>query len=80
VSPLETVPTEMGVTTVSPHNDHFINLLIQENKEYVAFNMGLWNISQNIWFGDAEVAFTSFLIKYLLPGQDLWPWQKLVGS
>jgi hypothetical protein len=67
VSPLETVPTEMEVTTKSPQNDHLINLLIQENKESFAFNMGLWNISQNIWFGDVKVAFTSFFISHKVP-------------
>jgi hypothetical protein len=67
VAPLETVPTEMGVTTVSPQNDHFINLLIEENKESFAFNRGIWNISQNIWFGDTEVAFTSFFVSHKVP-------------
>jgi hypothetical protein len=67
VSQPETVPAEVGVTTVSPQNDHFINLLIEENKESFAFNVGLWNISQHIWFCDAEVTFTSFFISHKVP-------------
>jgi hypothetical protein len=82
VAPLTTVPTEMGVTTVSPQNNHFINLLIEENKDSFAFNTGIWNISQSIWFGDAEVVSLHFLyhIKCHLHGQDQWLWLKLVGS
>jgi hypothetical protein len=67
VSQPETVPAEVGVTTVSPQNDHFINLLIEENQDSFAFNKGLWNISQNIWFGDAEVTFTSFFVSHKVP-------------
>jgi hypothetical protein len=41
MSQTEEVSSALGVTTVSPHLDHFINLLIEENQESFAFNKGL---------------------------------------
>jgi hypothetical protein len=67
VPPVTVVPSEMGVTTVSNENHHFINMLIEDNKDSFAFNNGIWNISHCIWFGDAEVVFTSFFISHRVP-------------
>jgi hypothetical protein len=41
------MPGVLGITTVSPVNHHFINLLIEENKESFAVNNGIWKLSQN---------------------------------
>ena len=67
VPPATIMPSELGVTTVSPLNHLFINLLIEENRESFAYHNGIWNISQSFWFGDAEVVFTSFFTSHRVP-------------
>jgi hypothetical protein len=57
----------VGVTTVSPHLDHYINLLIVENPESFAYNKGLWKITMDFWFGDAEVSLNSFFVSHKVP-------------
>ncbi len=36
------MPLELGITTVSPLNNHFINLLIEAYNYSFAYNNGLW--------------------------------------
>jgi hypothetical protein len=62
--PNANLPNELGSTTVSPVNHHFINLLIEENSESFAFNNGMWRISQEFWFGDVRVEVSSLFVSH----------------
>jgi hypothetical protein len=64
---LANMPLELGTTTVSTINNHFINLLIEENSESFAYNNGMWRISGRFMFGDSEVEFSSLFISHKVP-------------
>jgi hypothetical protein len=64
---LANMPLELGTTTVSPQNNHFINLLIEENSESFAYNNGMWLISGRFMFGESEVEFLSLVISHRVP-------------
>jgi hypothetical protein len=61
------LPRTHGITTVSPANNYFINLIIEENSESFAHNNGIWNMSQNFWFGTTEVVFSAFFVSHRVP-------------
>ena len=65
--PLANMPTELGTTSVSPINNHFINLLIEENSESFAYNNGSWRISGRFGFGDAQVEVSSLFVSHRVP-------------
>jgi hypothetical protein len=65
--PLANMPLELGTTTVSPLNNHFINLLIEENSESFAYNNGIWSISGRFMFGDAQVEASSLFVSHRVP-------------
>jgi hypothetical protein len=67
VPPTTILPGALGVTTISPLNHHFINLLIEENSESFACNNGIWNLSQSFWFGTTDVVFSSFFTSHRVP-------------
>ena len=64
---LANMPLELGITTVSPLNNHFINLLIEDNSESFAYNNGNWLLSGRFMFGDSEVEFSSLFISHRVP-------------
>jgi hypothetical protein len=61
------MPPELGNTTVSPINNHFINLLIEENCESFAYNNGMWRISGRFMFGESEVEMSSLFLSHKVP-------------
>jgi hypothetical protein len=67
IVPHANMPNELGMTSVSAINHHFINLLIEENSESFAYNNGMWRISGRFWFGDAQVEVSSFFVSHRVP-------------